>query len=210
MLNIGGISNITYLKKGAKLDDVIAFDTGPGNMIINYFVEKLYQIPYDNQGLIARSGKIVEPLLKELLADSYLQQLPPKTTGRERYGDFYAEQLLNKYQNCPKEDLVATVTHFTAEAIKTGCKLVASDLTDFELIASGGGAHNLYLLEIIQKLMPELKVLTTADFKMDVDAKEAIAFTILGNETLRGKPSNVKSATGAREPVILGQISFVK
>lgn len=209
MLNIGGIANITYLKKDGKLSDVIAFDTGPGNMIIDYFMEKLFNLPYDEYGNTGRKGKLIDSLFKELLDNEYFKTTYPKTTGREDFGRSFSEKILNKYKDYKKEDLIATVTHFTAKTISLGCKLVAGNDNSFELIASGGGAHNTYLLELIQKYLNNIKVRTTAFYGLDVDAKEAVAFVILANETLSGIPSNVKSATGAKEDVLLGQIANV-
>ncbi len=209
MLNIGGIANITYLKQGGSLEDVIAFDTGPGNMIINYLTEQLYQKPYDEDGLIARSGKVIDSLLEKLLKDDYFKKLPPKSTGREYFGKEYAKKVLNDYKNSKKEDLIATLTHFTAKTIADGCLLASNNLDGYELIASGGGANNLYLMELIQNYLKQVRVYTTNDFNLDVDVKEALAFVILGNETLNGKPSNVKSATGAKEYTILGQIAHI-
>lgn len=209
MLNIGGIANVTYLKKGGSLDDVIAFDTGPGNMIINYFMEKLYDLPYDNNGDIAKKGELIKPLFEELVNNEYFKLPYPKSTGREDFGSSFSEEILNKYKNEKKEDLIATATHFTAKTISMGCKLICDKLEGFELIASGGGAHNAYLLKLLSEYLKEVKVTTTSFYGLNVDAKEALAFVILGNETLSGKSSNVKSATGAKKDVILGQISNV-
>lgn len=208
MLNVGGISNITYLKRSGSIDEVIAFDTGPGNMIINYFVENLYQKPYDDKGMIAESGAIIKPLFAELLNDDYIVQKPPKSTGREKYGNHFAEKLLGKYKNYQSEDLVRTVTEFTAITIAKNIEML--NLEGFsEILASGGGAYNEFLLERLQAYLPNTKVLTTNDYQMDIDQKEAIAFAILGNETNLGNFSNVKSATGAKKDVVLGQIANI-
>lgn len=209
MLNIGGISNITYLKKGGTLADVIAFDTGPGNMIIDYFMESLFNLPYDEYGDTARKGKLIDELFNELLDNEYFLISYPKTTGREDFGRNFSRNILNNYKHHKKEDLVATLTHFTAKTISIGCKLATNKDNNFELIASGGGAHNTYLLELIEKYLNGIKVTTTSFYGLDIDAKEAVAFVILANETLSGLPSNVKSATGAKKDVILGQISNV-
>lgn len=209
MLNIGGIANITYLKKGGNLDDVIAFDTGPGNMIMNYFMEEYYSLPYDKNGDVARSGKVINELLDSMLKNEYFALKPPKSTGREHFGKDYAKNIITKYKEYKKEDLITTLAHLTAKTVALGCRLVNEDLNNFELIVSGGGANNDYLMELIQKYLSEVKVLKTSDFNLDVDAKEAIAFVLLGNETLLGNPSNVKNATGARKDVILGQISII-
>lgn len=209
MLNIGGIANITYLKKDGKLDDVVAFDTGPGNMIINYLMEEFYNLPFDKNGEVAKKGKVIDELLNSLLVDQYFDLKPPKSTGREYFGKNYVKKIIKKYKNCKKEDLISTLTHFTAKTIALGCKLLNNNLSNFELIVSGGGANNSFLMELIQIYLHEPHVLKSSDFNLDVDVKEAVAFVLLGNETLLGNPSNVKSATGAKKQVILGQVSNV-
>lgn len=209
MLNIGGIANVTYLKKDGKIDDVIAFDTGPGNMIINYLMEEFYDLSYDKNGTVAKKGKLIDEVLDFLLIDQYFDLKPPKSTGREYFGKDYAKSIINKFKNYKKEDLVATITHFTAKTIALGCRLINENLSNFELIVSGGGANNIFLMELIQKYLKEVNVLKSSDFNLDVDAKEAVSFVLLGNETLLGNSSNVKSATGAKKDVILGQVSAV-
>lgn len=209
MLNIGGIANITYLKKGGTLEDVIAFDTGPGNMIIDYFMESLYGLSYDKDGATARKGSLIEKLLEELLDNEYFQLGYPKSTGREKFGKEFSLSILNKYKNYKSEDLVNTVTHFTAITIAKGCDLIMANGNNYELIASGGGAHNRFLLQLIKIYLKDASITTTDPYGLDIDAKEAVAFVMLGNETLNNKPSNVKSATGAKRDVILGQISNI-
>jgi len=209
MLNIGGIANITYLKKDGTLDDVIAFDTGPGNMVIDYLMASLFDLPYDKNGNTARKGTTIKVLLNELLKNEYFNLKYPKSTGREDFGKKYANNILNNYKNYKKEDLIKTVTEFTAITIAMGCKMVINEKENTELIASGGGAHNTYLLELIKKHLKDINLTTTSFYGLDVDAKEALAFVILANETLSSLPSNVKSATGAKKSVILGQISNV-
>ena len=206
MLNIGGISNITFLKKNGSLDEVIAFDIGPGNMMIDYMVMKLYGKSFDKNGNIAKSGKVHPKLLNELLDNPYFHQLPPKTTGREQFGDHYCEYLLNKYNDVKKEDIIHTLTYMVSKLIKDGCIMVTKE--PFEIIASGGGARNAFMMELLKQQIKDIGTLSlSSDYDIDVDAKEALAFMILGNETLMGNPSNVPSATGAKKPVILGQIS---
>lgn len=206
LLNIGGISNITYLKKNGSLDEVIAFDTGPGNMIIDAFMNFLYDKPYDENGLVARSGKLIKSMFNMLKEIPYVKQQPPKSTGRELYGLEFSKKLLESFKNHKKEDLVRTVTEYTAWSISEGCKLIHINFNETELIASGGGARNKFLLELIGSYLKGIKLKTSDEYGIGVDQKEALAFIILGNETIQNKPSNVPSATGARKPVILGQI----
>jgi anhydro-N-acetylmuramic acid kinase len=206
LLNIGGIANITYLKKNGSLDEVIAFDTGPGNMIIDAFMNRLFNQPYDQDGLIARSGQVIKELMDSLIKIDFIYQQPPKSTGRELFGLQFSTYLLQTFKNHRKEDLVRTVTEFTAWSIGEGCKLLNIDFKEVELIASGGGARNKFLLELIEKYTRGIKLTTSAEYGIGVDQKEALAFIVLANETLQNKPSNVPSATGATRSVILGQI----
>lgn len=201
LLNIGGISNITYLKKGGSLDDVVAFDTGPGNMMIDYMMEHFYNIPYDESGKHAKKGKLIPELYKELINMPYLKMTYPKSTGRELFGKSLCEEILKKYNNAL--DILNTLTHFTKESIVLGIKQITNN--DVRIIASGGGVHNTYLMDLLKEVYP--KTTTTQEYGINPDSKEALAFIMLGNETLKGKPSNVKSATGASKYVILGQIS---
>jgi len=195
-LNIGGIANITVIPAGATAEQVIAFDTGPGNMVIDGLTGS-----YDRDGAIARRGTVNSVLLAELLNDSYYRKAPPKSAGREQYGN---EFLASLPKNLPLEDLVATATELTVETIS---QAINSFESISEVIVSGGGAHNIYMMECLRaRLHVALK--TSADFGIDVDAKEAIAFSILAYETWHQRPSNLPSATGARRSAILGKICY--
>lgn len=195
-LNIGGIANITILNKGP----VLAFDTGPGNMVIDQIVERLFDRRYDKGGEIASRGHIDGPLLDALLNDPYFKAKPPKTAGREQYGRDFVDGLMAL--GCASENLVATVTAFTAATIA----LAIPKGTD-EVIAAGGGVHNHYLMGQMQAFLPGVRVTTTREFGVDPDAKEAIAFAILAHQTWKKKPGNLPSATGARHPVVLGKLT---
>jgi len=192
-LNIGGIANITVIPAGAPPDQVVAFDTGPGNMIIDGLTGS-----FDRDGAIGRSGHIDQALLTRLLSDPYYTRKPPKAAGREQYG----KEFLATLPNLPLQDLVATATELTAQTIAESVNAYPG-IT--EVIASGGGVHNGFLIERLDAaLRPDLK--TSADYGIDPDAKEAIAFAILAYETWHGRPSNLPSATGAYRPAILGKI----
>ncbi|HLJ49264.1 MAG TPA: anhydro-N-acetylmuramic acid kinase [Bryobacteraceae bacterium] len=192
-LNIGGISNISVIPAAACPDQVVAFDTGPGNMVIDGLTGS-----FDRDGALGRSGRIDPKLLDRLLQDPYYRRKPPKTAGREQYG----RELLATLPTLPLEDLVATATELTAQTIAQAVNAYPGIA---EVIASGGGVHNPYLMERLRTaLHPELK--TSADYGIDPDAKEAIAFAILAYETWHGRPSNLPSATGAYRPAILGKI----
>jgi anhydro-N-acetylmuramic acid kinase len=188
-LNIGGIANITVIPAGAKPEDVVAFDTGPGNMLIDAVAP-----PFDRDGARARAGQVNEALLSRLLSDPYYSRNPPKSCGREQYGaDFVRGTGID----------VGTATELTARTIALA---VASYPDTQEVIASGGGVHNLYMMERLSaSLQPRLT--TSEEFGIDVDSKEAILFAVLAYQTYQRRAGNLPSATGARKPVILGKIS---
>jgi anhydro-N-acetylmuramic acid kinase len=205
-LNIGGIANITVLPRAAKAGRIIAFDTGPGNMVVDQLVERMTsgKQRFDRNGAIAATGRVNRPLLDSLMSDVYYKTKPPKTAGREQYGSEYVDRLLAA--RIPDNDLIATATALTAAT-------VAFALTRFapktqELVAAGGGTHNRQLMAQLAAFLPECQIRTTSDFAIDVDAKEAVAFAILAHRTWRRKTGNLPSATGASRAVILGKITF--
>jgi anhydro-N-acetylmuramic acid kinase len=207
--NIGGISNLTVLKKQASKHDVFAFDTGPGNMMINDAMTILFGLQMDQDGKIAAKGKVNEALLNELLADDYFHQTPPKSTGRERYGFQKTSSMIEKYQHVSKEDLIKTFTYFTAKTIALAYKLhVLPKLKIDEIIMCGGGVHNQHLMKLIQDELPNINIMKLDDLGFSSDSKEALAFLILGHHTLLQRPSNIKNATGAKKDAILGQINY--
>ena len=201
-LNIGGIANITRIPAGAAPEDVIAFDTGPGNMVIDALVREYTggKQHYDRDGKIAASAKIDRKLLGDLLADPYYRRQPPKSAGREQYGSDFVARL--KRQGTPLPELIATATALTAATIAAG---VGHDAAD--LIVAGGGVHNRQLMAQLAALLPGLTIHASAEYGIDPDAKEAIAFAVLAYRTWRRRPSNLPSATGAKREVILGSIT---
>ena len=208
--NIGGIANATYLKKGGSLDQVLAFDNGPGNMMIDYAMMVLYGRSYDENGQIARSGKLINPMFHQVMRLPFFDKLPPKTTGRELFGQEFSQALLDTYQAHKAEDIICTLTHITAYAIVKSYQDFCPDFSDkTEIILSGGGAHNRMLVDLIKDYSQSKLVKTLDDYGYDVNYYEALAFLILGHESLSGNPSNVPSATGAKRQTILGQISPV-
>ena len=207
--NIGGIGNVTVLPANGSIDDVFAFDTGPGNMVIDEAMQCLFNLAYDDNGTIASKGKLIEPLMEQLKKDSYLSLVPPKTTGREVYGSNYTHQLLNQYNTCNPEDIIATLTWFTAYSIAENYRRFILDKHDVKkVILGGGGAHNASLRYFLANELPGIAVLTQEDLGYSSDAKEAIAFVILGNETMHHQFSNVPKATGAKQKVILGNVTY--
>lgn len=210
LLNIGGIANITILPADCGLEDIYAFDTGPGNMVIDEVMKDLYGQKYDNNGRTAASGKISAELLSELSQHGYISLGIPKTTGREAFGAAFTSSLLEKWKGrIPSEDIVATVTRFTALCIGEAFRRHILTRTCIQsLIVSGGGVHNSTLMSYLIEELPEIQIRSQEDIGYSSDAKEAVAFAVLGYETLNRRPSNVPGATGASRPVILGNITY--
>ena len=208
--NIGGIGNITILPKGGTPDDTYAFDTGPGNMVMDQIVERITHGSqrYDEGGQLAAQGKCSEELLAFLLRDPYLKKPLPKTTGREFYGADYVDALMDKAAELglTAVDILATATRFTAECIRIAVADFCPDKPDY-LVIGGGGSRNPTLLEDIRALL-SMPVLVNEDLGFDSEAKEAIAFAILANECVHGAANNVPSVTGAKHPIVMGKISL--
>ncbi len=209
--NIGGIGNITYIPKNSRLCDVSAFDTGPGNMVMDavYTIITKGEHTYDKNGDFAAKGKTSEELLSYLLNDDYYTVKLPKTTGREKYGQEYVDNLLNyaKKINLSDEDIMASVTMLTAKTIQIALGKIYKKMPD-ELIVGGGGVYNKTLMRMISDCLPDCSVKTQEDIGLDSGAKEAIAFAILANETIHGICNNAPGATGAEHQVVMGKISF--
>jgi anhydro-N-acetylmuramic acid kinase len=206
-LNIGGIANITVIPRACPPGRVSAFDTGPGNMLIDRVVSALYGKACDQGGAIALRGRIIPALLSRLAAHPYIRTAPPKSTGREMFGDALAGDILRRSKGERKEDVVATVTEFTAMSVYANC-LLHVPRKDFpeDLIVSGGGAHNAYLVEALMRYFHPARVSTADDWGIPSDAKEAVCFALLAWRTLKGLPGNIPSVTGALRPTPLGVI----
>jgi len=205
-LNIGGIANVTILPAGASPDGVLAFDTGPGNMILDALAARFTggRQRFDRGGRMAARGRVNRPLLAQLLSDPYFRRRPPKSAGREQYGAEFVKPLL-KRQLAP-EDLMATATAFTAASIALGIRRFAG--SPAELIASGGGLQNPQLMAQLAAFLPGVRIRSSDEFGIGSAAKEAIAFAVLAYESYHRRPGNLPSATGARHPVILGKTAF--
>lgn len=209
LLNIGGISNLTVLYKNCKVDDVIAFDTGPGNMLIDYLSRRFFNINFDKNGKIAKRGKINLQLfnfLKE--SDTFIERRPPKSTGREYYGKEFLSSLIKKSKKIPHQDLIRTVTRFTAYSVYRNYeKFIKKETMINELIISGGGARNLQLVDDLKDYFgTSVEVKNVEDLGISSDAKEAICFAVLANETISGNETNIPRVTGAGRKTILGKI----
>ncbi|MFF2890287.1 anhydro-N-acetylmuramic acid kinase [Paenibacillus sp. NPDC057967] len=211
--NIGGIGNCTALPPGAGPEDVFAFDTGPGNMIMDQTVLTLTdgRLSYDEGGAWAALGTPDEELLAELLSHPYFRQLPPKSTGRELFGAAYTEAFLRRAseRGLHAADIVATATAFTAHTIADACKeLVMPRCRIDEVIVSGGGAHNRTLMAALARLLPEQSIMNAGALGLADDAKEAVIFALLGHGFLCGETNNVPAATGAAYPTVMGKLAL--
>ena len=209
MQNIGGIANVTYLPADCKIAEVIAFDTGPGNMIIDGLVRLISsgKSKYDRDGKIASSGNVNEFFLKEMLRHSYLRRQPPKTTGREEFGNQYCNLLYEKMKKAviSAEVMITTATAFTAESIAQAYMRFLPAMPE-EIILCGGGSNNITLVKFLRERLSGAKISTTDDFGINRDAKEAVSFAVLAYMTLKGRANNIPGAAGAAKSVILGKI----
>lgn len=207
-LNIGGIANITYLPAGCRPEDVVAFDTGPGNMVIDQLMAHFTggRESFDRGGAFAARGLVHPEIVEQLLEEEYFRRRPPKSCGREQYGAEFVRRFL-AFGLAP-EDAVATATYFTAAAVAEGIARFAGGEEDppARVIVSGGGVHNRTLMRFLRAELPESEVVRSEIFGIDPDAKEAIAFAVLARETLEGRPANLPAATGAKRPAILGKL----
>lgn len=213
LVNIGGISNLTILSKGGSESDVIAYDTGPGNMIIDAFTTWVTngEQSYDRDGRLAANGKINQQWLAELLKHPYYQQKVPKSTGREIFGVEYAEQLWRESENrgISKFDKIATVTELTAKTIAIEIKKYLEINSLKEVLISGGGRYNKTLMKRIRAQFTDaIKVMRTDEYQLPADAKEAIVFALLGYQCYRKQTNNLPSATGATRKVMMGKIAW--
>jgi len=212
VLNVGGIANPTVLPAAARLDQVRAFDTGPGNMIIDALIHHFSEgrEDYDPGGARAGRGTVAPALLTWLMTHEYVRRAPPKTTGREVFGPPMTEALLQhlKGQTLAPEDVLATVTAFTAESVAYNFReFVLPHQPLDEVLICGGGAHNATLMQMLKERLAPIRVGTVAEAGIPVDAREVACVGIIGNETLLGEPGNVPSATGAARRVVMGQIT---
>ncbi|HKW76129.1 MAG TPA: anhydro-N-acetylmuramic acid kinase [Terriglobales bacterium] len=211
--NLGGIGNLTAIPAGARPEDVLAFDTGPGNMVMDQLMQMRIAKSYDRNGSVAARGNILEAMLEESLRLPYFRKRPPKTAGREEFGREFAKQFLRRCGRASTPDVIATATALTAESVAGAISRFVLPRGRFsEYIVSGGGAQNHTLMKMLrQRLEPlGLELKPTDDFGLPSQAKEAVAFAVLAYETWHKRPGNIPSATGAREAVVLGKVQYVK
>jgi len=209
--NIGGIANVTFIPAGSKSDEIVAFDTGPGNMVIDGIIRLASdgKRNFDRDGNMAARGVVDNKLLGEMRKHPFLRRRPPKSTGREQFGAVFADQIYRRAvkKRLSDTDVVATVTALTARSITQAYRRFLPAMPD-EMILCGGGAHNRTLVEMLRSELEDVKILSTGDFGISVDAKEAVSFAILAWATVKGIPNNVPGATGAEQPVVLGKIIY--
>jgi anhydro-N-acetylmuramic acid kinase len=214
--NIGGIANLTAIPAGAAASDVVAFDTGPGNMVIDTVTQKLFGKPFDRGGRIAASGNVLDKVVHRMLRREFFRLKPPKTAGREEFGREFVPEFLRSCGRCRKQDVVATATALTARSIADEVKRFVLGSSsprkpDFrEMILSGGGAKNSTLVSMLTREIAPLglRLRFSDEFGLPSAAKEAVAFAVLAHETWHRRPSNVPSATGAKRAAVLGKISY--
>jgi anhydro-N-acetylmuramic acid kinase len=211
--NIGGIANLTAIPAGSSAQQVTAFDTGPGNMVIDAVTEHLFGKPYDQGGRIAGSGTAIEPVLASILQSPFFRRRPPKTAGREQFGREFVRHFVKQCGRSDKRDIVATATALTARSIADAVQrfVVRRNRRYEELVVSGGGTRNRTLLAMLaHELQPlGVSIRSSDEFGIPSDAKEAVAFALLAYQSWNRQPSNIPSATGAERPAILGKISYV-
>lgn len=217
--NIGGIANLTAIPAGTgagggpRPERVVAFDTGPGNMVIDGVTERLFNKRFDQDGEIAARGKVHEPVVTKTLRSAFFRTKPPKTAGREEFGREFVDRFIRACGKRNREDVVATATALTARSIAAAVRdfLPCHSVEEqgyHDLIISGGGSRNCTLVKMIAQLLPSLQIKTSDAYGVPAEAKEAIAFAVLAYQTWHKLPSSIPTATGADYPAVLGKISY--
>ncbi|HMS65601.1 MAG TPA: anhydro-N-acetylmuramic acid kinase [Ignavibacteria bacterium] len=202
-LNIGGISNVTYLRKNCSQNEIVAFDTGPGNMLIDSLMLKLFGKKFDKDGLVSLKGKVNMDLLSFLKSfDKYYKKKFPKSTGREYYGDDFVNAVLKFSKKIIPEDIITTVTKFTAFTIYFNLKSFKTE----ELIISGGGAKNRSLMHFLKEFLTGINIKSQNENGITFENKEAVLFAVLANELMNGNKTNINSVTGSDKNVFLGKL----
>jgi anhydro-N-acetylmuramic acid kinase len=205
VVNIGGIANITILRAGCSPKRIVAYDTGPGNMVVDYLTKRLFRRNLDRDGRIASRGRVSSSLLNNLLNDPYYRAKPPKSTGREKYDQSFCERLIERSQSLrlKPEDMIATASELT---VMTIVQAVKKQRRTEKVILCGGGALNLYFTSRLSEELRPKEVMTSQDFGIPVKAMEPLCFAILANETINGVRTGLPNVTGANRETILGKI----
>ena len=220
--NLGGIGNLTAIPAGAAVDGVMAFDTGPGNMVIDGCMKRLYEREFDRNGVVARSGRVLDGVIAEVMGEPYFSALPPKSCGREQFGDAFVSRFISMCRKAGgredrDEDVVATATALTAASILDAYRRFvwghlgqkAPLATKIEYVVAGGGANNSTLMGMLREGLEPLgmKVRLMEELGIPAQAKEGVAFALMAWLTWFGLPGNVPAATGAVRPVVLGKVT---
>lgn len=207
--NVGGITNVTVLPKGGQEKDIFAFDAGPGNMIVDNLTRKIYGKNFDRDGKIASSGNVNSDLLNRLKKNKYFGKKPPKSCGRENFGEEFVDTILTwaKRLRMNREDIIATASELSVWSILDAYKKsIKPKIKLHQVLVCGGGVHNRYFLERLRILLSPIKVSSVQELGVDPDFLEAISFAILANQTIEGKPASFKKTTGAKKLGVLGKI----
>ena len=208
--NIGGIANLTAIPAGAQPKNVIAFDTGPGNMVIDALMQRFFRRAYDRDGEVAARGRVIPSTLQKALRHPFFAHNPPKTAGREEFGREFVDWLVKQCGKARSEDVIVTATALTARSIGSAVRdhVWSKKGAYRDFIVSGGGANNSTLMRMLAAELEALKlrVVTAEEFGLPSEAKEAVAFALLAYQTWHRQPSNVPAATGANRPAILGKL----
>jgi len=209
VLNIGGISNITILPKNCSKADITGFDCGPGNILIDQAAGLLFGVEFDKNGKLAARGKISDELLNFLKKHPFIKKPPPKSTGREEFGNKYVKKILNFSEKINNEDIIRTLTEFTALAVYVNYQqFIEKKIQIDRLIVSGGGAKNNQIIKTLKKYFRGVITESSVRYGISPDAKESIAFAVYANETISGNTINIRRTTGAKKESILGKICF--
>lgn len=217
--NIGGIGNLTAIPAGAGADAVLAFDTGPGNMVIDACMGRLFGKKYDRRGATARRGRVLRNVVEAVLRDGYFSALPPKSCGREEFGADFCGKFIEQCRRAggSDEDVIATATALTAKSIVDAYRRFVwahvgqrAPLKKVEFVVAGGGAKNATLMAMLRDGLAGLgvRVREMSELGFPAQAKEGVAFALLAWLTWNGLPGNVPSATGAKRAAVLGKVSY--
>jgi anhydro-N-acetylmuramic acid kinase len=222
LLNLGGIANLTAIPAEADIDGLMAFDTGPANMVIDACMRRLYEREFDENGAVARSGNVLKEVVETILKEGYFTALPPKSCGREQFGETFVSRFIAMCRKAGgredrDEDVVATATALTAASVLDAYRRFvwervgqAAPVSPVEFVAAGGGTKNTALMEMLQKgLEPAgVKVRLMEELGVPSQAKEGVAFALMAWLSFNGLPGNVPAATGAKRAVVLGKVTY--
>ena len=207
LLNLGGIANLTFLPRNCSPGQVVAFDTGPANMVVDGLARHLYRAPFDRGGRFALRGKADPGLLRRMMSHPFLKKRPAKSTGREEFGEAFLKSLLRQRNRLHRDDLLATAAAFTAASVADQYRRFVPKKPQLdEVLVSGGGVHNRAIMRCLAEEFAPVPVSAVDGIGMPADAKEAVCFAVLANETIAGQPSNLPRVTGARAATVLGKI----